>query len=210
MFFYNIYIYTKRTGFKVGGALLMKYLKKFFKKFPVIASVRDLKYLDEAMNSDVVTVFLLTGSIFDLEEAMQKARDNDKLLIINIDMVEGVAKDKKGVEFLAKKNLCDGIISTRSFLIKLAKKTGLITVQRIFMLDSGSFHTAESLIKKSQPDSIEVLPGITALYYFEHEKNMSLPIIAGGLIETNEEVQKLLDQGVIAISTSEKSLWPYS
>lgn len=187
----------------------MKHLKKFFKKSPVIASVRDLKYLDEAMSSEAVVVFLLTGSIFDLEGAMQKARDNDKLLMINIDMVEGVAKDKKGVEFLAKKNLCDGIISTRSFLIKLAKETGLITIQRIFMLDSGSFHTAETLIKKSQPDSIEVLPGVTALYYLKHEKNLNLPIIAGGLIETSEEINKLVNQGVIAISTSEKSLWPY-
>lgn len=185
----------------------MKYLKSYFAKNPVIPAVRDLNYLDKAMACDVPVVFLLIGSIFNLEEAMIKAKKNDKLLIINVDLLEGIAKDKKGIEYLAKNGLCDGIISTRNYLINFAKEVDLITIQRIFMLDSGSFHTAENMLKNSQPDSIEVLPGITAIYYLKHNKNKDLSVIAGGLIETNQEVRNLVEHGVLAISTSKRSLW---
>ncbi|MFW6230377.1 MAG: glycerol-3-phosphate responsive antiterminator [Halanaerobium sp.] len=55
---------------------------------------------------------------------------------------------------------------------------------------------------------MEVLPGVAAPYLIKRiDKRISCPIIAGGLIRTKEEIEDLIDQGVFAISTGEKSLW---
>ncbi|RCW51361.1 MULTISPECIES: glycerol-3-phosphate responsive antiterminator [unclassified Halanaerobium] len=188
----------------------MRHLSKYFKKHPIIPSVRDMKYLEQAMKTEKsVVVFLLAGSIFDLEEAMSKAEKYDKLLIINVDLVQGISQDAKGMEYLAEKNLCDGIISTRNHLIKAAIKCGLMTIQRIFLLDSGSFKTGKHMLGDENIDSVEILPGIAAPYYISHQEKYQIkyPVIAGGLIETKKEVDKLVEAGVLAISTSQRSLW---
>jgi glycerol uptake operon antiterminator len=39
------------------------------------------------------------------------------------------------------------------------------------------------------------------------QSRVATPLIAGGLIETEEEVKKALASGAVAISTTRKSLW---
>lgn len=185
----------------------MQHLTKFFKKNSIIPAIVDLNEADAAMQTEAAVVFLLTGSIFNLEELMKKAREHDKLLIINLDMVEGVGKDKQGIKFLAMHELCDGIISTRRNLIQAAKDEGLITIQRVFLLDSSSFRTAMNLFNKSKPDAVELLPAVAAPYFIENLEGLSMPIIAGGLVQKKEEVDHLIKHGVLAISTSRQELW---
>ncbi len=190
----------------------MKHLESYFKKYPVIPAVRDISYLEEAMQQErAVIIFLLAGSIFDLKNAMKLAHKNDKILMINIDLLKGIAHDKKGIEYLAENNLCDGIISTKSYLIKIASKNGLMTIQRIFLLDSGSLTSAEKMLGDRSVDAVEILPAIAAPYFIKKTANSKpdYQIIAGGLVEEKEEINYLVDKGVFAISTSRKELWDY-
>jgi glycerol uptake operon antiterminator len=58
------------------------------------------------------------------------------------------------------------------------------------------------------PDFVEVLPGISVISVDEAIlKEIPFPLIAGGLIKTKEQANKILSRGVLAVSTSEKSLW---
>ncbi|MBA7542245.1 Glycerol uptake operon antiterminator regulatory protein [subsurface metagenome] len=114
----------------------------------------------------------------------------------------------EGVVYLAKKELCNGIITTKNNLINIAKKEGLITIQRLFLLDSAALKTGEQILKHNQPDAVEILPGIAAPYFIEHVyKELLCPVIAGGLISDKSEIEELFQKGVLAVSTSKKELW---
>lgn len=188
----------------------MQHLNNFFKQHPVIAGLRDDKDLAKASNSSAIALFVLHGDIFTLPEIVKKARENDKLVFLHIDLVDGIGRDKVGVRFLAENNLCDGIVSTKSNIISAAKKEGLMAIQRLFLLDSAALKTGEYLLEKNKPDAVEILPGIAAPYFIEHIKHrVNCPVIAGGLITKREEVEELVDKGVLAVSTSNPQLWEW-
>ena len=186
----------------------MQDLRKCFKDHPVIASIKndiDLKY---ALNSKVAALFILCGDIFNLPQIMKECKEYNKLVFLHIDLIKGIGRDREGVIYLAKKELCNGIVSTKSNLIEVAKKEGLIAIQRLFLLDSVALKTGEQLLKHHQPDAIEILPGIAAPYFIEHiYKRLLCPVIAGGLISNKKEIEELFQKGVLAVSTSRKELW---
>lgn len=191
----------------------MKHLAGYFNNYPIIPAVRDIKNIEKAMKiKESVLIFLLTGSIFDLQKAMKLAHDNDKILMVNIDLVKGIAHDQEGIKYLAQNNLCDGIISTKGYLIKIAAKYDLMTIQRVFLLDSASLVSAEKSLNINSVDAVEILPGIAAPYFIERQKKnrYSFPVIAGGLINKKIEVDNLKAKGVFAISTSRHNLWKYN
>ena len=191
----------------------MKHLAGYFSTYPIIPAVRNIENLKKAMEiKESVLIFLLTGSIFDLENSMKMAHENDKILMVNIDLVAGIAHDKEGIRYLADNDLCDGIISTKGYLIKEASKCGLMTVQRVFLLDSASLISAERSLNSQTVDAVEILPGIAAPYFIERQKNKryDYPVIAGGLIQSKVEVENLKEKGVFAVSTSGHQLWNYN
>ncbi len=189
----------------------MEHLKKYFKKNPVIAALRDIEEFKKALWSDSIALFVLSGSIIELAKMMNMAQDYDKLIFLHIDLINGIAADKEGVKFLAENGLCDGIVTTRSNLIREAQNRNLMAVQRLFLLDSAALKSGENMIKNNDPDAIEILPGIAAPYFIEHVSNIhNCPVIAGGLIREKKEINKLVQKGVMAISSSDHHLWNYS
>lgn len=188
----------------------MKHLKRYFKKHPVIAGLRNNNDLYEAVKSDCIAFFVLYGDIFVLPEIMEMARKYDKLVFLHIDLIDGIGRDKKGIQYLAKNGLCDGIVTTKSSLIRVAKKEGLMAIQRLFLLDSAALRTGEHLLEQNQPDAVEILPGIAAPYFINLIKHkLDCQIIAGGLITQRKEVEYLLAKKVLAISTSVHELWDF-
>ncbi|MFW5998996.1 MAG: glycerol-3-phosphate responsive antiterminator [Halanaerobiaceae bacterium] len=186
----------------------MEHLQSYFKKNPVIAGIRNKKSLLKALNSNLIALFILYGNIMDLPDIMNKARKHDKLIFLHIDLIRGIAQDKEGVEYLANNNLCDGIVSTKSNLIKVAMKNDLMAIQRLFLLDSAALKTGKHFLLNNQPDAVEILPGIAAPYFIKHiQKKHLCPVIAGGLIRTREEVKKIVKKGALAVSTSNSELW---
>ena len=186
----------------------MKDLEKYLKEHPIIASIRndtDFKY---ALNSKVAALFILHGDIFNLPRIMKECKEHNKLVFLHMDLIRGIGRDKEGIIYLAKKELCNGIVTTKSNLINIAKKEGLIAVQRLFLLDSAALKTGEQILKHNQPDAVEILPGIAAPYFIENiYKDLLCPVIAGGLISNKSEIEELLRKGVMAVSTSKKELW---
>ena len=186
----------------------MQDLRDCFKVHPIIASIRndiDFKY---ALNTKVAALFILYGDIFNLPRIMKECKNRNKLVFLHMDLIRGIGRDKEGIIYLARKELCNGIVTTKSNLVNIAKKERLIAVQRLFLLDSAALKSGEQLIKNNTPDAVEILPGIAAPYFIDHiYKKMLCPIIAGGLISDQSEIEKLLQRGVLAVSTSKKELW---
>lgn len=101
----------------------------------------------------------------------------------------------------------DGIVSTRSNVIALAKKNKLTTIQRLFLLDSHALEHNLSLIDQVKPDYIELLPGLIPSIIKEVHERTGIPIIAGGLIRTKEDIELAFEGGAEAVSTSHAELW---
>ncbi|HBK5982533.1 TPA: glycerol-3-phosphate responsive antiterminator, partial [Staphylococcus pseudintermedius] len=73
--------------------------------------------------------------------------------------------------------------------------------------DSHALERSIELIQRIEPDYVEVLPGIADKVIQEIHQKTGTPVIAGGLINTPEEVERAVSSGAAYITTSDKSLW---
>ena len=139
-----------------------------------------------------------------------KIQEAGKLAFVHFDLIAGIGKDQMGVRFLAHKIGADGLVTTRSNIILTAKQHHLLTIQRLFAFDSVSIDNGIKVIKGTQPDAIEVLPGMVVPRIVDRiTMKLDLPIIAGGLITELTDVETALKCGAIGISTSTQQLWQW-
>ena len=177
-----------------------------FMKKPIAAAIRTERDFSTALRSDVDMIFLLHSNIMTVQQYVREIHSAGKKAFVHVDFAEGLGKDRYGLEFLAKQGV-DGILTTRTNIVKAAKEYGLITVQRFFIVDSHSLGTSVDSIKISKPDIIEIMPGVVTKKIKEFAEKASMPIIAGGLVETAEEVRAALEAGANVVSTGEAELW---
>ncbi len=171
----------------------------------VIAAIRGREALLKACETNVGIVFDLEPNIETVADSVDLCRKYGKKLFLHMDLAEGIGKDRFGLKFVKNMGV-HGVISTRANMIKCAKELGLKTVQRVFILDSQSIETAESVLKTA-PDMVEIMPGIIPVAISDLKKKIDIPIIAGGLVRTKEDVGMIAEAGAIAVSTSNPALW---
>lgn len=169
---------------------------------PVIAAVNDASW-DRALNSSAEVIFYLKANLMTVEDKINQAINKGKTIFIHIDLAEGIGKDRAGVLFLAKCGV-HGVISTRSQLINFAKEEKLLTVQRFFALDSQGLNSLQWA--SDNADFIEIMPGVIPKVIKRFSKE-GFSVIAGGLIETKEEVMTAIKAGTLAVSTGKTELW---
>ncbi|EOD01555.1 glycerol-3-phosphate responsive antiterminator [Caldisalinibacter kiritimatiensis] len=174
---------------------------------PIISAVNDVYALDKAIKSPCKIIFLLAGSIFNLKQIVKKARDNEMQIYVHIDLIDGFSKDMVALRYINENIKPDGIITTKSNLIKIAKDMNLFAIQRLFILDSLSLETGKKSIRATKPDAVEILPGIMPKIIKEIHRETRIPIIAGGLIKDKEDVINSIKSGAIGISTSKENIW---
>lgn len=180
---------------------------KSLKNSPVIAGVKDIDDLDKALDSECKVIFLLCGNIFNLKECVSKAHKKGKIIFIHVDLVEGFSRDSTALRYISSEIGPDGIISTKNNLLKSAKAFGLLTVQRIFIIDSLSIGTAIKASQTINPDAVEIMPGIMPRITQQISSSLEVPVIVGGLVSYGEEIGKALESGAKGVSTSAKELW---
>lgn len=186
---------------------MKKNLAEIMKAKPVIAGVKDLEKFDDALNSTCDIIFLLSGSIFNIKEFVQKAKDKNKMIFIHVDLLDGFSKDAVALRYIYEEIKPDGIISTKNSQLKAAKSLGFLTVQRIFIIDSLSIDTAIKASQMINPDAIEIMPGIMPKITKKMSDELDVPVIVGGLISEKDEIDKAIESGALGVSTSEKTLW---
>ena len=181
-------------------------IPKYINENTVIAAVRRSEDFEKAVSSENRIIFDLSPDISDIGEKVKKAHEADKKLFIHLDLASGIGKDKSGILFVKSLGV-DGIISTRTNIIKSAREAGLFTVQRFFAVDSQSVDTVSETQKSSKADMIEIMPGIVSKVISGLKNLINVPIIAGGLIETADEVRDAVRAGATAVSTGKIELW---
>ena len=171
---------------------------------PVVAAVQDAG-IPAALASQAEVIFHLKANILTIGKHIEAAHQVGKRILVHVDLAEGLGRDRAGISYLAGLG-ADGVISTRTQLLRYAKEQGLVAVQRFFALDSQGLASIDDMLKAPVCDFIEIMPGVIgkAISKFAGRE---IPVIAGGLIETKKEVMTALDCGAIAVSTGNADLW---
>lgn len=182
----------------------LKKLLSLLEQDPVIAAVGDDKW-EAALRYPGKVIFYLSADILTLEEKLHSAHQAGKLVMVHIDLAEGLGKDRAGVAYLAKAG-ADGIISTKGNLIRYAKEQGLIAIQRCFALDSRGLDSIAETLRNTAPHLMEIMPGVIPKVISRFAKS-SIPVIAGGLLQTKAEILEALKAGATAVSTGSRELW---
>ncbi|MGJ9383648.1 glycerol-3-phosphate responsive antiterminator [Salipaludibacillus sp. CF4.18] len=173
----------------------------------ILPAIRDLKDLDKVVKTDYEYVVLLNTHIGQLKSIVKMLHDNDKKVLLHADLVQGLKSDEYAAQFLCRDIRPDGLISTRKGVLSTAKKAKLITIQRLFLLDSIALESSYNMLEHIEPDCIEVLPGVIPHIIQEIYQKTNIPIIAGGLIRTDEEVDSAINAGATTVTTSNRALW---
>ncbi|WP_100488918.1 glycerol-3-phosphate responsive antiterminator [Sporolactobacillus pectinivorans] len=176
----------------------------------VIPAVNNMKDFEKLLGTPARSVIVLDSHLSQIDAIARMARQHHKSVFLHADLIQGLKNDLYAAEFICQNIRPYGIISTRANVLEVAKKRGLVTVLRIFLLDSRSIETGYRLLDQVHPDLVELLPGLIPEMIREVREKAGIPVIAGGLIRTKEEINHAFAAGAAAVSTSNRELWKFS
>ncbi|WP_290770506.1 glycerol-3-phosphate responsive antiterminator [Anaerofustis sp.] len=176
------------------------------KKNPIIASVRNEEEVDRAVKSRAEAIFIIHIDMNHLIEQVKKIKKSGKLVFIHVDLIPGFSSSPLALEYIYKLTKPDGILTTKKSIINKAKSLDLISILRVFVIDSPTIASSSKLIKEVKPDLVEILPGIAPKAIKLIKEKINIPVISGGMIETKEEVIACIKSGAIGVSSSSENL----
>lgn len=174
---------------------------------PVIAAVKDDEGVDACLKSESQVVFILYGDICTIPEIVSKVKAAEKLAVVHLDLIHGLASKNIAADFIKKYTEADGVISTKPTIIHRAKELGMLTVLRVFLIDSMAYENVKTQVMAAKPDVVEVLPGMMPKVIGNICKDLPVPVIAGGMIREKEDVMALLKAGVTSVSSTNPEIW---
>lgn len=177
------------------------------KRYPVAAAVKSNEDMQAALESDALLLFMLKGDAFQIEPFVAQAHKTGKGIVVHIDLVGGIGKDRAGIQHLHQIGV-DAVITSRSQLVAAGRAEGLVMIQRLLLIDDSALETGVKTIARAAPDFIEVLPGIifpemAAIL----QQLLPGPFIAGGFIRDSADVARIQAAGAVLSSSSTYRLW---
>ena len=179
------------------------------RELPVVPAVRNLEDVEEACRRGAAAIFFFKGDIFGLREALPRCGKWGIPVFVHLDLVEGVGKDAAGIRLLKELGIV-GVVSTRGPLLREARDLGLLTIHRVFMVDSEAMRTGIAAVRASDPDLVEVLPGMVVPHVIRDLRSaLSQAIIGAGLVTREDQVLAILRAGAVGVSASARRLWGF-
>ncbi|MDO4616067.1 MAG: glycerol-3-phosphate responsive antiterminator [Lachnospiraceae bacterium] len=172
---------------------------------PIIGAVKDEAGLEKVLASDCRIIFLLFGTVLNIQMLVEKAKQKNRMVFVHTDLIEGLSGKEIAIDYLLQNTDADGIISTRINQIKYAKSVGLFCIQRFFVIDSLSFENVKK--QASYADAVDILPGTMPKIIDRLSKQLRKPIIASGLIQDKQDIMAALGAGAHGVSTTCSNLW---
>ena len=173
---------------------------------PVLPAVKDEDALPRALRCESRVVFLLGGDLLSIRRWIDLTHEAGKQAAVHLDLVGGLAPREVAVDWLQQQG-ADGIISPRPHLIRRGRELGLLTVLRVFAIDSKAVGNLQKETEMVTPDVIEILPGTLPRVIERLSKKIPVPLIAGGLMTDKSDIVSALQAGALCASTSDEELW---
>ncbi len=165
---------------------------------------------DTALVAEASLLFLQGCELADLADILGRLKKGPLAhlpIMLHIDLLAGLSSDDAGLRYLAGLGQIDGIITVRPHMVAAARKQDLASILLLFLQDGRAVDRGLHIVEQSEPDLIELVPGVAALEVLPQFANVPMPRIAGGLIRTADLARRLIDAGCDAVSTSTADLW---
>jgi glycerol uptake operon antiterminator len=175
-------------------------------KTRIIPAVNGMESVERCLLEKTKLVFVLFGDIITIHDIVARLKNEDKTVLVHIDLIEGLSSRDVAVDFIVKNTQADGILSTKANLVKNAKKHGLLAIQRFFVLDSMALLNIEKQFPLDYADALEILPGLMPKVIHRLAGITDKPIITGGLISDMDDIKAALNAGARAVSTTKPEL----
>lgn len=184
-------------------------LSQVLENNPIIPSTHQRKELLYVLEKTKVEwVMLKLGDINTLPKLVKIIHHFGKRVMVHQDSIKGIARDKMGIQYMADCGV-DALITMKPLCIKMIKEAGIISIFGFFIIDSDAMGTGIKNIKEHQPEGVILMPGTIPEEIIKIViKESKVPVILGGLITKNIQIEKSLQVGVKGIATSELDLWP--
>ncbi|KIL76309.1 glycerol-3-phosphate responsive antiterminator [Bacillus badius] len=184
-------------------------LKERLQTHKMVAAVKEPKYIEKAIKykDNLSAVLLMTGTILTVKKYVDFIQSHDLPVILHVEKIGGLEMDRDGVEFVKRNVQPHAIVTTRNGIIKKAKSSGLAVVQRIFLIDTEVYTNLIKDVKHIQSDIIEIMPCRAPDFLSRISKVSPVPTITGGLLNSPEHAKQALENGALAVTTSNPDMW---
>ncbi|MCF8567537.1 glycerol-3-phosphate responsive antiterminator [Alicyclobacillus tolerans] len=173
----------------------------------IIPAARSIKDIETAVHMGFEYLVMLQIHLSQVKYVTQFAHEHKTKIFLHADLIQGLRADESGAQYLCQDVKPDGLISTHAHVVSTAMKRGIIGVQRVFLLDSQSLETTYRVVDSVHPDYLEVLPGLLTPVIREITQKTGLPVLAGGFLRSKEDVNRAIEAGAVAVTTSDHTLW---
>lgn len=179
-----------------------------YQSLEIIPSVKDLKYLSDALNSPHKYIVLTKAHIGNLKNLVDLCHQANKKVIVNLELLNGFNADSIGIKLLKQQFKVDAVIAKGTSKINMAKAAGLTTIQRIVLEDSIALDASLKIVQESKADMIELRPGYFGMKFLEQFRQVcDSPYILSGFMSKKEHLEAAEKLGLFGVTTSRKDLW---
>lgn len=173
---------------------------------PCCAAITANAALDDALSSRAPVIFILRGNGLEVAPVVRRIHDAGKLVAVHIDLVGGLRPDRSGVAWLAGAGV-DAVISSHGQLMAAIRHEGMTAIHRLLLARRSHLDSALAAIGRSAPSIVEILPGVIYPSIVDMLPPFKVPVLAGGFVRTEAEVQSILSAGALGVTTSSRALW---
>jgi glycerol uptake operon antiterminator len=175
---------------------------------PCCAAIVSSGQLEPALASRAPIIFLLRGNGLDLSNVVRRVHDAGKLVAVHLDLVDGLRADHWGVAWLARSGV-DAIITSHGQMMSVIRHEGATAIHRLLLSRRSHLDTAVAALRRSQPDIVEILPGVILPAVVDLLPPLDVPLLAGGFVRTESDARAVLAAGAIGVTTSSPALWAF-
>lgn len=178
------------------------------KRFHIIPSVRDLRYLEKALKSREDWVQLSCSHLGNLKETVRLCHKAGKRVIINHEIVGGLGSDRMAFALMKKMFEVDAVMGGSNTKLMMAKKEEMYTIRRVALEDSLAVDQVLGTMKETKCDVIELRPAYYAVRYLPiFQRKKMCTYVAGGFVDSPEALKAVYDAGFSGATTSCTDLW---
>lgn len=186
-------------------------LQNRFEKYKMVAAIKDPKYIERAIENkdNLSAVLLMTGTILTVKRYVDFIQSHGLPVILHVEKIGGLQMDNDGIEFVKRNVKPAAIVTTKTGIIKKAKSSGLYVIQRVFLIDTDVYTNLEKDAANNQigADMVEIMPCRAPDFLKRLTKVSPVPVITGGLLHSPEHAKEALENGAMAITTSNVEMW---
>jgi len=172
----------------------------------IIPVITSMKGLEDFLMTPLKVFILQDVHINHLSYMIKTAHENHREVIVHIELIQGLANDEYGAQFLIQQMHVDGVISSKPKIIEMTQKNHCLAILRVFIMDSKSIKRSLQIIETTKPDVVEFLPSLIYEIFPEFIKDIKAEVWAGGLVKTTSQITAILKTGIHRITVSNLEL----